>query len=93
MPHIWPRGPGLLCVFGMGGPETLITNFLMRTTPALRRRLMTHEFTMIELHEREIILPQDTLAFAHHWQCDVLAELLPTTSKAKQIRHKIRAKK
>src|SRR5579863_7744445 len=26
--HLWDGGPGLLCVFGMGGPQSLLINYL-----------------------------------------------------------------
>jgi hypothetical protein len=92
-PHVWPGGPGLLCAFGMGGPETLITNFLIRTKPDLRRCIMAYQFVMIELHEQEIILPQDSLALASKWQYKILTRLLPTTEERNSLRNKIRTQK
>jgi hypothetical protein len=61
--QLWPGGPALLCVFGMGGPESLITNHLVRTRPELRGLVCKYEFVLIELHEQPVMLPQDDLRF------------------------------
>jgi hypothetical protein len=75
----WPGGPALLCVFGMGGPESLITNHLVRTRTHLRQLVCKYEFVLIELQEQSVVLPQDNLRFLSSpgWAAKVALKLLP----------------
>jgi hypothetical protein len=78
--HAWQDGPGILCVFGVGGPETLIINHLVRKRQNLRRLVCRYEFVLIELQEQSFLLPQDNLTFLSSpgWATRVALKLLPT---------------
>lgn len=75
VPHCWQDGPGLLCAFGMGGPETLIWTHLLRTLPDLRKLVGTREFVIAEAVDRKIRMPVDDLRFTDKWSVKIAVEV------------------
>ncbi len=72
-PEAWPKGPGLLTVFGMGGPETLIWAHVLRTRfPHL---VCSRSFVMAEMTEQVIPPGQLDLSFSDQWEVKILAEI------------------
>jgi len=69
----WSGGPGLLALFGMGGPETLIWAHLLRTR---FQPLVCHRsFVMAEVTEQVIVPGETTLCFADRWKATILLEI------------------
>ncbi|MCB0643697.1 MAG: hypothetical protein KDC44_18745 [Phaeodactylibacter sp.] len=72
-PAIWPKGPGLVLAFGMGGNETLVWNHLIRKRyPFL---LEKPGFAIAELSQMQIPTAPVNLDFADAWQSDLLLHL------------------
>lgn len=69
----WPGGPGLFCAFGMGGPETLLWCYLLRTK--FRHLVGSSEFVMAELVGQPFEQPKDDLRFADAWDVRILADI------------------
>lgn len=69
----WPGGPGLLTLFGMGGPETLIWSHLLRTK--FRHLVCCRSFVMVEMTEPDIAGSQVNLCFADSWETRILLEI------------------
>ena len=68
----WPSGPGLLTLFGMGGPETLVWSHLLRTK--FHHLVCSRSFVMVEV--KEIVPPDETsLSFADRWDARILLEI------------------
>ncbi len=70
----WPGGPGLLCAFGMGGPETLIWAHLLRSRPDLRALVTSREFVLAEAEDRKIRRAH-SLQFTDDWSLHIAVEL------------------
>lgn len=70
----WPGGPDLLCAFGMGGKETLLWSYFLRTRFAAW--LGSREFVMAELKLKELDPHASDLRFAGEWEVTPLAEVL-----------------
>jgi hypothetical protein len=71
-PHAWPGGPGLLAAFGMGGTETLVWAYMLRTRfPHL---IATCRFVMAEIVEQELPDQPLTMDFADRWDIRLLTE-------------------
>jgi len=72
-PEAWPKGPGLLTVFGMGGPETLIWAHVLRTRFA--HLVCSRSFVMAEMTEQVVPSGELDLSFSDRWQVNLLAEI------------------
>lgn len=72
--HAWPDGPGLLTTFGMGGSESLLWAYLLRTKFPELLELDASKFVLAELETEEINLsPRDiTLSFVDNWNVQIL---------------------
>jgi len=68
----WENGPKLLCAFGMGGPETLIWAYLLRTK--FHDLVASQEFVMAEMEERPILPGCDKLDEVKDWNVKILTE-------------------
>jgi len=68
----WENGPKLLCAFGMGGPETLIWAYLLRTR--FHDLVASQEFVMAEMEERPILPGCDNLNEVNDWDVKNLTE-------------------
>jgi hypothetical protein len=74
-PPLWQDGPPLLATFSIGGPESLLWAYLLRTRFQAYVALEAPRFVMAEIHLQERPSPLHTLAFADHWQVDVLLDI------------------
>lgn len=66
----WPNGPGILCAFGMSGPETLQWSYLLRTryTYLLDRT----GFVLAEAPEFPALVPADDLSYVNACDIDII---------------------
>jgi hypothetical protein len=69
----WPGGPGLLCAFGMGGQETLLWGYFLRTK--FSHLVCRSEFAMAEIVEKHFEQPKDDLSFADDWDVRILVDI------------------
>lgn len=72
IPELWPGGPALLALWGMGGTETLIWARLLSTTHA--HLLFDRSFVLAELTGPRTVLPCTTLDFIEHWDVEIVGE-------------------
>lgn len=70
--HAWPGGPALLAGFGMGGMETLVWAYLLRTR--FSHLVGARRFVMAEIVERDVPEPPLTMGFADRWDVRLLTE-------------------
>lgn len=77
IPEAWTGGPGLLCVFGMGGKETLGWTHLLRTryNGLVPRLLKSGGMIMAEIEQQEIRVPPDSLSFSQDWKMEILIDI------------------
>jgi len=71
-PHAWEGGPGLLAAFGMGGTETLVWAYFLRTR--FSHLVGARQFVMAEIVERDLPEQPLTMDFAEHWNVELLTE-------------------
>ncbi len=69
---LWDGGPGLLNVFGMGGPEGLLGAYLLRTRFPEYLRLDAPTFAIAEMTPEDIPCKAADLSFADTWQMDFI---------------------
>jgi hypothetical protein len=74
-----PKGreddPQVLCLFGMGGTETLLWTYLLSTKSKERFNLNYPRFMMAEMFPEPIPPLADNLSFADSWRVDFLVDL------------------
>jgi hypothetical protein len=78
-PPLWKDGPPLLATFGIGGPESLLWAYLLRTRFRDYVALDTPRFVMAEMHCQALPSSLHTLSFADDWHVDILLDIpVPT---------------
>jgi hypothetical protein len=75
LPNTGEHTHNLLCVFGMGGTETLLWSYLLRTRHAELLHMTHPRFILAELYPQPIPDLPDDLSFADSWKLDVIADL------------------
>jgi hypothetical protein len=75
LPRTRNRDHNLLCVFGMGGTETLIWSYLLRTRFPKKLILDRPRFILAELYPMRIPKRPDDLSFADRWKLDFIADI------------------